>query len=274
MKVFLAATDLSERSDRAVRRAMRLARLHKGRAHVLHVVDEALPGELAKLWRREAEAHLARTVAAWGGDDGVTTRVEIGDPLAIIAREARRLEADLVVFGLHRPRPFLDALRETTVERMVRLIDRPALLVRETADHDYARVLAPVSFSAACATALSAARALAPEAEIAAVHAVYLPFAGLTLEDPGGAMDRELTAEAETERTNWCARQGLSQELCAVTPMTGSLGDVIEARIRAFKPDLIALGAHTRGRFAPHTLGSFAAGLVRSPPTDLLLAHP
>lgn len=274
MKVFLAATDLSERSDRAVRRAMRLARQHHGRAHVLHVVDEALPGEMAELWRREAAAHLARAVASWGGDDSVLTQVEVGDPLTIIAGEARRLGADAVVFGVHRPRPFLDALRGTTVERMVRLIDRPALLVRETADHDYARVLAPVSFSAACAMALSTARRLAPEAEIAAVHAVYLPFAGLTHEHPGGQMDRELTAEAEAERSDWCARQGLPEDLCAVTPMTGSLGDVIEARIRSFKPDLIALGAHTRGRFAAHTLGSFAAGLVRNPPADLLLAHP
>jgi len=87
-------------------------------------------------------------------------------------------------------------------------------------------------------------------------------------------MDRELTAESEEARREWCAAQGLAQEFCAVTPVTGSLGDVLQKHIDGFKPDLIALGAHTRGRFSPHPLGSFAAALVRDPPTDLLLAHP
>ena len=105
------------------------------------------------------------------------------------------------------------------------------------------------------------------------LHAVYRPFAGLTDERPGGAMDRDMRAEAETRRNDWCATQGLAAELCAVTPITGSLGEVIGREVRAFRPDLIALGAHTRGGLAPHTLGSFAAELIRNPPTDLLLAR-
>ena len=44
--------------------------------------------------------------------------------------------------------------------------------------------------------------------------------------------------------------------------------------MHSHNPDLIALGAHTRSGLSPYTLGSFAANLVRHPPTDLLLAHP
>ncbi len=274
MRSFLVATDLSERSDRAIRRAQRLARKHNGACHVLHVVDNALPADMAEVIRSESERRLRRFVEERkGGEDAVVT-VIVGDPFVDILEHARRLDADLVLFGLHRQRAFLDTLQETTVERMVQLSRRPALVVRDPADHDYQRILAPVSFSPACATALSAARTIAPEAEISGVHAVHLPFAGLTHEHPGGAMDHELTAEAETTRTEWCAAQGLPEELCAVTPITGTLGEVVERHIRSFRPHLIALGVHTRSRFAPHTLGSFAADLLRDPPADLLLAHP
>lgn len=274
MNVFLAATDLSERSDRAVRRALRLARAHHAACHVLHVVDEALPPDMAGRLRNEAEAWLARFVAAEPDGSSATCSAVIGDPVAAIAEAARRLDAGIVVFGLHRPRTFLDTLRETSVERMVRLVARPALLVRDPADHDYARILAPVSFSPACAKALSAARDLAPKAEIAGIHAVHLPFEAMTFDHPGGSMERALIREAEATRTEWCAAQGLADELCAVSPVTGSLGEVIDRRIRSFKPDLIALGVHTRNRLAPHTVGSFAAALLRDPPTDILLAHP
>lgn len=274
MRVFLVATDLSERSDRAVRRALRLARQHEAACHVLHVVDDALPRDMAETIRDGAQERLRRFVASQPDGEGAEVAVLIGDPLVTIAEQARARNADLVVFGLHRPRPFLDIACETTVERMIRLSRRPALLVHDMADHDYARILAPVSFSGACATALDTARKLAPEAEISAFHAVHLPFAGLTHEHPGGTMDRELTAEAEEARHAWCAAQGLPEELCAVTPVTGSLGEVMDRQIAAFKPDLIALGAHTRGRFSTHPLGSFAAALLRDPPVDLLLAHP
>lgn len=274
MKTFVVATDLSERSDRAVRRAIRLARKHDAACHVLHVVDVALPADMAEGLRAEVETRLRRFVDAQPGGTAAKVAAVTGDPLVTIAQEARRLEADIVLFGLHRSRPFLDNLRETTVERMVRMSRRPALLVRDPADHDYARILAPVSFSGACATALSAARRLAPQAEISAVHAVYLPFAGLTREHPGGAMDTELTAEAEATRGEWCTAQGLPEELCVVTPISGSLGEVIDRHIRSFKPDMIALGAHTRSRFSTHSLGSFAAALLHDPPTDILLAHP
>ncbi len=274
MKDFMVATDLSERSDRALRRAIALARAHGGRCHLVHIVDEGLPDETARSYRAAAMAQLERIVQAEAGDTELRARVVSGDPLVEIPRMARELEADLVVLGLHRPRAFLDRLRETTMERLVQLMRRPVLLVHDRADHPYRKILVPVSFSPACATALTAARALAPQAEIAAFHAVHLPFSGLTGEGPGGPMDRELTHEAEAARAVWCEGQGLAAELCAVTPVSGSLGETVDAQIARENPDLIALGVHTRSGMAPYALGSFAARLVRNPPTDLLLAHP
>lgn len=274
MKKILVATDLSERSDRAVRRAMRIAKDHQGTCLVLHVVDDAMPPSLAEKVHREAQVELERFVEAEKGETEATVEVLTGDPVDAIPGRARSWGADLIVLGLHRPRAMLDYLRETTMERLVRLLDTPVLLVHEHADHDYRRVLAPVSFSPACAAALKTARVLAPEADISAFHAIYLPFSGLTGEQPGGAMDRELSAEAETARIKWREQENLPDDLCEVTTVTGSFYDMLASQLEAHKPDLIALGAHTRGGLAPYTLGAFAAKLVRNPPTDLLLAQP
>lgn len=272
MRVILVASDLSERSDRAVRRGVRLAAARGAACHILHVVDEDLPAQMAGQFRASATEVLAQTVASLDGGDRVTADAVIGDPVRAIAEEAEARAADLVVFGTHRPRIFLDMLRETTVERMVRLVAPPALVVRDPVNEDYARVLAPVSFSHACAKALRTAHDLVPDAEISAFHAVHLPFTGFTHEKPGGQMDREMTAEVEDVRREWCKAQALPDALCDVAPVTGSLGEILGERVQTFKPDLIALGAHTRGRLAARTLGSFAAEMVRHPPTDLLIA--
>lgn len=272
MKRILVATDLSERSDRAIRRALRLAGDLGASCHVLHVVDDTLPHDLAEPFRADAEARLRRFIAHNRGAATAEAHALLGDPLIVVPAEAHRLAADLVVLGLHRPRAFLDGLRETTMERLVRLLKQPVLLVRDPADHAYGRVLVPVSFSPACATALRSAQALAPTGEIVPFHAVYLPYSGLTGEVPGGAMDHALTREARAICEDWRKTQGLSGPMAQVRFASGGLWRVFQRKLKAIRPDLIAIGAHTRGPMAVHKLGSFAADLVRNPPADLLLA--
>lgn len=274
MKSILVASDLSERSDRAVRRAIRLARNHGAACHVLHVVDDDLPADLATRWREDAATQLARFVEALDTEGTeVSQDVRIGDPLVGIPDVVSERDVDLIVLGLHRPRTFLDRLRETTMERLVQLLRKPVLLVRDPDGHDYETVLAPISFSPACSNVSRAARAVAPEARIHAFHGVHLPFSGLTGEKPGGPMSRALIAEAEAVRDTWLAkdRPGLTPDQIEI--VTGSLREVMAAQLAKVRPDLIAIGAHTRFALAPHALGSFAAELVRDPPTDLLIAR-
>lgn len=273
MKSILVASDLSERSDRAVRRAIRLARDHGAVCHVLHVVDDDLPGDLAVRWREDAGTELARLISGLDTDGvEVSREVRIGDPLKVIPEAAFERAADLVVLGLHRPRAFLDRLRETTMERVVRLLRAPVLLVRSPAAHDYRSVLAPVSFSPACTAASRAVRALAPEATIHAFHAIHLPYSGLTGEKPGGPMARALIAEAEAARDAWLAQDGPDLAADRIALVTGALNRVMADQLAGLRPDLVAIGANTRFALAPHLLGSFAADLVRDPPTDLLIA--
>ncbi len=52
--------------------------------------------------------------------------------------------------------------------------------------------------------------------------AVHLPCAGLTGEEAGGAMDRELTEQAQTISENWLEKEGIREERTAVGIVTGS----------------------------------------------------
>jgi nucleotide-binding universal stress UspA family protein len=253
---------------------MRLAEQHGALCEVIHVVDNAMPREITERLSADAGARLRRFVDANKGDAKAQSAVLVGDPMEVIPAEAKARGADLVVLGLHRPRGFLDRLRETTMERLVRLLRTPVLLVREPADHDYENVLVPVSFSPACASALAAARRVAPDAALSVFHAVYLPFTGLTGEKPGGAMDRELTQEARAVMADWRRKEDVADIEGDIAIITGPLEDVLGRKLGEVKPDLIALGAHTRGPLATSVLGSFAADMIRQPPTDLLLAHP
>jgi nucleotide-binding universal stress UspA family protein len=128
----------------------------------------------------------------------------------------------------------------------------------------------PVCFSPACAAALVAADAIAPGAELTALHAWLAPFAGLT----GGAgsdMARAVEAETRALAADWAGR--LPAGLPAPRLEQGGVVEVLERELAAAAPDLVAIGAHTRPGPALHRLGGFAAELIRRPPCDLLVTR-
>lgn len=273
MSSILVASDLSERSDRAVQRALRLGRRLDRPVRILHVVDEDGPRIVQEPARVAAQAHLEAVVAD-AAAGAVTVEVRSGDPTVAILDAAEAAEASLVVLGLHRRRAILDQLRETTMERLVRASARPVLLVRDPASRDYRRALVPVDFSPACGRAVRAAHDLVAGGSLHLVHALHLPFAGLTGEGAGGGMARAVRAEAEAQCRAWLRQNPLPDDVEPPDIVAGSVTQIIHARLRDLAPDLLALGAHTRTSPSLFTLGGIAADLVRDPPCDLLLARP
>lgn len=275
MKHILAATDLSPRADRAVGRAFRLADAHGARLTVLTVMDDAMPDRLAKVMQPETEAHL-KTFCDSLSDDGrigYATRVAKGDPSHVIPDTASEIGADVVVLGLHRKRAFLDTIRETTLERTLRMTAQPVLLVRDPADHDYASVLAAVDFSPAATAAIGAAHALAPAATIHGFHAVPVAIPRKGQFDPLPATGNHVR-DAEDARARWMDMTALPGGMAPPAICAGGLEAVFDAEFARLKPDLVAVGAHARFSLTHRMLGSLALQLMRDPPADLLVAKP
>jgi len=269
----LVATDLSPRGDRAVARTFRMAEALEARVQVLNVVDSALPDEMATRMEAESEALLNRFAENLPQASKVTHGVGTitGDPAAAIVAEA--MSHDLLVLGTHRPRPFMDLFRETTMERIVRTLDRPVLLVRDPADHDYRRVLAALDFAPAASAALRLAATLAPEAELHALHAVHIPYRGFTA--PPGAVGTAtpFLKDAQEQLRRWRDIEKLPNRLGDVEIIEGPAHGLLLRRVETLDADLLAVGAHGRAGAAPALLGSLANDLIRTPPCDLLVAR-
>jgi nucleotide-binding universal stress UspA family protein len=197
--------------------------------------------------------------------------VTVGEPVPAITEAAEALDADLVVMGIHRPRPFWDMFSGTTMERVVRTTRRTVLVVKDPADHPYKAVLCGIDLSPSCVAAATAAAELAPGAAFSTFHAVHVPYRGLIAPGPD---DRALTPfidAAKAELDGWWPASGMPEEYPRPEPVAASVTQAFEAMKRRADPDLLAIGAHGRPVLAPTLLGSFTEQVLREPPCDVIL---
>ncbi len=276
MKHILVATDLSPRSDRAVERAFRLAADSGSGLTVATITDDAMPARLVEIMSAETESHLKAHCDHLSEATGAayTSVVRQGDASTALPEIAGEVGADLIVLGLHRKRPMFDSIRETTLERVVRLSAQPVLLVREMADEPYTSIMAATDFSPASTAAINAAHRIAPAADIHAVHVVHVPVSIRTETDPRADIGIGFIRDAEDSRDRWMDVSPLPANMPPPEIKTGGLSSVFDGEIATRRPDLIAVGAHARFSLTHPMLGSFARALLREPPTDIVIAKP
>ena len=135
MKLILAATDFSARSDRAIRRAGLLAREQGARLMLLHVVDDDRPERLVVEEMATAQELLEKTAASVLSDARCEAKVVLGDPFEGIAKTARESAAELIVMGAHRKQILRDIFIGTSIERVMRLRIAPVLMVNAEPSH-------------------------------------------------------------------------------------------------------------------------------------------
>ncbi len=272
MTPLLVATDLSARSERAVRRAFALAEKTGADVTVACIVDADLPADMAGQMKATAEQRL-RTYCQSISEHPFTSRVEVADPLTRIHEIAVEIDAALIVLGVHRPRPLRDLLSGTTMTRLVRASTRPVLLVRDPVDKDYGSVVCGIDLSPSCVAAARAAATLAPDAPITTFYAVHVPFRGFLT--PAGTEDelRPFLEQAAQQLDDWWQGAGLPSQCQRPEPMAAAVIEALQRTIAETKPDLLAVGAHGRPTFSPTYLGSFTSELLKNPPCDVLVVR-
>lgn len=274
MENIIVASDLSVRSDRAVRRAVRMAGRLGSALTVLHVVDSAMPARLAEQVRKEAHEALETYIASCkpAADQKISVSVVIGDPIIEIETEALSKKAELLIVGLHRDRGFLDLLKETTMERLIRTSSIPVLLVADAADHDYKSLLCGIDMSRACAHAIRVAHQVASDATLSLFHAFHAPYH--RMENPEDAEKAALPfrKEAIQNLESWRQTYDVPTDLPEPMLVDASPGMALEQMMTKHNPDMLIMGAHTRSNLSRYILGGFTSRLVRNPPCDLLIA--
>lgn len=275
----MIASDLSSRSDRAIARGIALARKLNAPVEIISILDGALPEDMATEMANRAKERLSHQAAPLAGEDmSISVDVHVGHPCEDIIERIDALNPQLLVMGTHRSRRFLDMLRETTMQRIVRRSDCTALLVREPADRPYTRIISGTDFSPAAAQVVKTAQRLSDaQAEVLPIHALHIPFTGRLGHTP------ELSSELETSfrkdalslDSTWRQTYGLTG-LAPTKIVTTAAHSALEAEVQAGPTEntIMAVGAHGRVGANRAVLGSVVTDLLRDPPCDVLVARP
>lgn len=272
MKTILVGADLTTRSERALRRALRLADGFGATVTVLHTVDPTLPDAMRDKVTALAREELERLCASIGGP-AATIEIEAADIVETIHARAEAIGADLIVLGTHKPRPVWDMIRGTTMERIVRASHVPVLVVRDAVDHDYSRVLCGIDLSPSARGAARVSARLAPGADFRAFHAFHVPYRGNRGTGSEADLVKLFHREAQAELEAWWITAGIPEGYACPEPVAGGVVRVFEEARDAFRPDLVAIGTHGRPTLFGAHLGSFTQAMMQETTPDLLVVR-
>lgn len=272
MRTIVVATDLSERSAVALRRARMLAGESGSDLVVVHVVDEDLPAEVIK--RRTAEAR--EVLHEQNGNvtsPPVRIVVKVGDVFSALSSVANAAGASLIITGDHRRSRLRDLFRDTTVERLIRVSSLPVLVVRTKAEVRYRNPLVAVE-SEEAPELLKALEAVSPRpSRLTAVHAHGGSAAGLLFY---AGVDAETISDH-----NRTYADGIRSRLEHAFDAAGFPADIrvvdevpLEAIRRIAEAehcDLVVVSTHARRGSLRGLLGSVTSSLIHDGQGDLMI---
>ena len=283
MKKIMLATDFSERSDRALRRATLLARQFGASLSIVHVVDDDQPRRIVDSERDAASALLRELRRTVQEVDGVSceTRVVLADPFAGIARAAEEEMPDLLVIGPHRRQALRDVFVGTTAERTIRSVTCPVLMVNAPPVGSYGHVMLTTDMSEGAERAANFCRALgiSDGARVSILHVFDAPALHLVMGHTMPADVRQAYLEDEREEA--------SRDLAAfvnsvdwrpirqkVRQVRNSPAEEILTAAKEGSANLVVVGTHGRGGLGRFFLGSVAEAVLRRADCDVLAVPP
>jgi nucleotide-binding universal stress UspA family protein len=292
LREVLLATDLSARGDRALARAVAIASAWQAHLTVLHVFEEfeeSRPGyggtqtpswrappdalEIAKLRIREGlEADLAQAEVI----HQATVVIKDGEPADEIEQLVAARPLDLIVTGIAREGIFASrpVILGRTVERLLRRVSVPILIVRNRPRAPYRHILVMTDFSEASANALQVALTILPQQTLHLLHAFEIPYAGV-MPDIHRQVDNFRRTHA-SELSSFLDSMVLPGEMRQrLVPLVepGKPANIVRDYVRDRGADLVVLGTHGRGVVAEAFIGSTAKSILGSLPCDALIVR-
>jgi nucleotide-binding universal stress UspA family protein len=276
----LLAHDLTGRSEIAFVRAARLTLEREGHLTILHVISSELPAPAIEAQRAHAKSYLETEVRRWLARHKLSYHIDIGvgDPASAIAARAQAYDVNLVVTGRHRRRAFADTFIAATVERLVRQIQRPILVVSNSNQSPYRRVLIPIDVTDASAARIQFAAAFLPQASLHLLHTSKRPFQGyvappsLTFSrEERGKYSRHIGQQPKQALTRLIESLGLGERRPLVTIEKGDALALVKEELARQKTDLLVVGTQARSGMEHAPIRSGAEAILRSSPCDILV---
>jgi nucleotide-binding universal stress UspA family protein len=283
MKEIMFATDFSERSDRALRRAVILARAHDAVLEIVHVVDDDRPRRIVDHEVNGARQLLGELARSLKDLDGVSCSTQIvqDDPFAGIVKAVAKATPDLLVIGPHRRQILRDAFIGTTAERTIRTAPCPVLMVNGPPVGPWRHVLQTTDLSETAERALKRfiGLGLGVGARSSVLTVFDAPALRLAMSDSMGKEGQEdylndLRTDARQSLAAFIARLGIGQAEKVVRPEETTVANEILMAAEELKADLIVVATSGKGAVARMVLGSVAGQVLKDARCDVLAIPP
>ncbi len=285
----LAATDFSAAGNLAAARACQLAENLSSQLELIHVfnlqalqqLQDWLEGEQRNSLRdklrhqaREELDNLSTSLTQQYGGHPAARLLE-GTASSTIAAQADAKQSDLVIVGAHGAGHLHELLVGSTPIKLLKHLRCPLLIVRQTTEPAYRRILVPIDITLESFAHLQLARELAPEAQIIALHVFELPFEGrLRMAGIEERQLQELIASAHQqaqEKLQAQVQQIAGEQIhCAVVHGEPSRGIVQYAREQDC--DLILLARRQQHPLQEMLLGSTSRHVLHESACDVLIS--
>jgi nucleotide-binding universal stress UspA family protein len=288
-RTVLLAADDSPHSAGAAHVALDLAeRLHAS-IHVLSVLDTrsvpippGIGGALqiahevvgSGVHAEQEQAVRDRLATTLGRNVDWPIRMSVGVPSNAIVREARRVDAAMIVMGL-RPHGRADrVLNDETTLNVVRAAPCPVFGVVPGLQRLPSRVLAAVDFSSASLSAASVARALIPQEGSLTLAYVSLP--AIYPADDGQTVIHSLGVQAGFQRASGeLGGNGLSVGHVVLQPKPKQqVSELLLEHAEEISAEVIAAGSARLSRVQRWMLGSVTTDLLREGRISVLVVPP
>lgn len=283
MKTIMVATDFSERSDRALRRAVLLARQFGATIALIHVVDDDQPRRIVETERDEATKLLDQMAATLRDVDAIACepRVLLASPFAGIIKAVEEMNPDLLVIGPHRRQVLEDVFIGTTAERLIRLVGCPVLMVNAPPAGSYQHVMQTTDLSDSSRDALQRFPALGigNDARNSLLYVFNAPALRLVMSHAMPKEDRDHYLEGEQKEASrdlaeFLATAKLGNILPKVRYEAAMTHHEILTAAETDRADLIVLSTHGRTGLTKLLIGSVTEKVLRSSPIDVLAIPP
>ncbi len=283
MRRIMFATDFSERSDRALRRAIILARAHDAVLEIVHVVDDDRPRRIVDHEVEDASELLGELARSLKEMDGVSCSTQIvqDDPFAGIITAAAKAAPDLLVIGPHRRQILRDAFVGTTAERTIRSASCPVLMVNGPPVGPWRHVLLTTDLSQTAEKALKrfVGLGLGAGAQASVLTVFDAPALRVAMSESLGtegqlAYLKDLGAAARQALAASIMRFGIGQAEKVVRPDETTVANEILQAAEELKADLIVVATQGKSAVARMVLGSVAQQVLKDAQCDVLAIPP
>lgn len=269
IKRILLATDLEPHTDRAMERAVLLARQFGADLTAMYAIRTGEErGILDNLPPHHIEAEIRRHLETVPGAKELAAMVVAakGPVEQAMTRYAELWKADLMVVG--RAEPADGLLSVTTVEKISVASPLPLLAVAAKPFGSYAEALVPVDFSPLSRSALEAALAMIPVGAIEILHVYDAPLVRTTV-------DVQVSAEdfADGFAPLMEGLRGGDRLITTSVRIGSPIEGIVQSAQASPQTQLIVMGSAGRSGLGRALIGSVAHEALKRMPCDVLIVR-